>query len=441
MSGSGYAPWVGRRSEQEPPSTPPSSPSSSSSPSRHPPRPLLGNPLWLCLPPRVLLLSVPSQPLPRDPVSPLHPPEGTATHALLRRGRLTTSLLSRFIGIHTRAGVRLARDQQPCPVEQGSVGEAWARVSAPGVAVAGAEELDRAARQDTQEELDRAAREGTQDQLHRAAREDTQDQLHRAAREDTRGERERLSSAVEGFDREAQREWGAGVGDVGVMRLVWGRTHEAAAVLAAVGCVPGCVYEEATLFTLTPGKVPPGVDFGRLPPMGATPDGLLRGGEWPETVGPCPVCMKLGEDRCLVSLEVKNVCPFAADPSGAGLKLRSRPPGSRVPLHHVPQLLLEMATTGAHRAMYVSFSEGYGLTAVLVEREDALEALTAILLAVASVHALKRPPRLGYLDAQGARAIEEMRKVEFKLAFKVDSDDVLRRTTFSLEGFEKPFLR
>lgn len=337
------------------------------------------------------------------------PPEGTAAHSLLRRGRLTTSRLARFIGLFTKAGRKLiGADGVRGDAEQGSVAEAWGEVSGPGARLATADELAAAVEADNREESFRAG------------------------------------WGVEAFDREFFAEYAGrgGIANAAVARLVWGKSHEAAAVLAAVGCVPGCVYEEATLFPLKRDQLPPGaVDFSSLPPMGATPDGLLRGGEWPETVGPCPICKELGENRCLVSLEVKNVCPFVDDRRSSKLRVRSKAPASEVPIANIPQILLEMATTGAHRALFISYSEGYGLTGFVIERDEGADAFRAILRAVASVHALPKRPRMGFLDDHGSRAILEMKRTRFKLAFRVDSDDVLRRTQFTAPIFKVPFLR
>jgi len=111
---------------------------------------------------------------------------------------------------------------------------------------------------------------------------------------------------------------------------------------------------------------------GELPPIGASPDAMLR----------------LCEGMPLEAVEVKNTCPFftrssepgvlrayvdyiSADARGTIPMHEWRGPAEAIPAHYVPQVQLEMLVTGSRRNHFVSATASQGLNVLVMHRDDA----------------------------------------------------------------------
>lgn len=199
------------------------------------------------------------------------------------------------------------------------------------------------------------------------------------------------------------------------VRCAWGSAQEAAALAALLEALPrGATLEEIGLAILSPDNLPTAelraaALAGELPPLGASPDAMIR----PHAGAP------------LEAVEVKNVCPFfdlpdrprssrsgptiigsgptiigsgsgganrgtnRVGPSGPVRRFGAYPrylpqeerrllppfklkaPHESVPTMYVPQVQVEMLVTGARVATYVSASASQGLNLIRVARDDA----------------------------------------------------------------------
>ena len=170
--------------------------------------------------------------------------------------------------------------------------------------------------------------------------------------------------------------------DIGLVRRCWGSAQEAAALAALIQAQPrAATLEEIGLAMLTTDGLPDSLpqelrdahERGELPPLGASPDAMLR----PRPGAPLEV------------VEVKNVCPFLPpeERDGDTFSLypryvherhgrnelpfwRLRGPHQCLPTQYVPQVMVEMLVTGAPSAMYVSTSATQGMSLLRVQRDD-----------------------------------------------------------------------
>lgn len=71
------------------------------------------------------------------------------------------------------------------------------------------------------------------------------------------------------------------------LRLAWGNTQEASALFSLMHCFPKSGLLECGLFLLDLDKLPRdwGFKIGDLPPLGASPDGLLHHSSLPDMEG------------------------------------------------------------------------------------------------------------------------------------------------------------
>jgi hypothetical protein len=149
------------------------------------------------------------------------------------------------------------------------------------------------------------------------------------------------------------------------VRMAWGSAQEATSILAALNHfgAMGAIVEEAGLYALE--AVGTSDLPGRLPPIGASPDAVIR---WP--------------DRRVEPLEVKNHAPFRRRHSFAGARAGdSMPfevsdpgPFDEVATWHVPQLYLHMLCLGAscRSCLFISMSATRGANIFRLHRDDEL---------------------------------------------------------------------
>ena len=177
---------------------------------------------------------------------------------------------------------------------------------------------------------------------------------------------------------EEARFFGSCKNGIGLVRRSWGSAQEAAALAAFIEDLPEeANLEEIGLAMASEDLLPNDAlkrmhSKGQLPPLGASPDCMLR----PTPEGPLEV------------VEVKNVCPFwplNGAKGGYGVYheyisnpdvrssvpfWRLRGPHDQVPTQYVPQVMVEMLVTGAPAANYVSCSATQGINVFRVERDD-----------------------------------------------------------------------
>ena len=136
------------------------------------------------------------------------------------------------------------------------------------------------------------------------------------------------------------------------IRLAWGSAQEASTLTALMTYYEQCTVHEAGLCMLDVSKIPKHWNVGPLPPVGASPDGLIT--------------MSNGE-RFVV--EVKNSSPFRSTPGS--FVIADREPYNTPPAYHMPQVQLEMMCTDTNAALLAMQSMTYGIRIFRVERDDA----------------------------------------------------------------------
>jgi len=187
-----------------------------------------------------------------------------------------------------------------------------------------------------------------------------------------RGPRSRKSQA-----RGRARRLGAGC-SIGTVRCAWGSAQEASTLRSLVEhatASPGLVVEEAGLEMLDPARLPPRMRDAAsglaLPPIGASPDAFLR----------LP-------DGSREPVEVKNVCPFVVDRKRPGAfcvwagpvdgspgSSLARGPDLAVRTTHVPQVQLELLSSGCAAARLVSSSACCGANVFRMPLDEEYAAL------------------------------------------------------------------
>lgn len=136
------------------------------------------------------------------------------------------------------------------------------------------------------------------------------------------------------------------------IRLAWGSAQEASTLCSMMVHFKGSTVYEAGLCMLDAASdVPKAWGVGPLPPVGASPDGLIT--------------MASGE-RFVI--EVKNSSPFRQMPGR--YIVADREPYTKPPAYHMPQVQLEMLCTGTRSALLAMQSMTYGIKIFRVERDD-----------------------------------------------------------------------
>lgn len=136
------------------------------------------------------------------------------------------------------------------------------------------------------------------------------------------------------------------------IRMAWGSAQEASTLTSLMTFYEQSTVHEAGLCMLDASKIPKEWNVGPLPPVGASPDGLIT--------------MPNGE-RFVV--EVKNSSPFRSTPGS--FIIADREPYDKPPAYHMPQVQLEMVCTDTNAALLAMQSMTYGIRIFRVERDDA----------------------------------------------------------------------
>ncbi|CAL5218524.1 g212 [Coccomyxa viridis] len=223
---------------------------------------------------------------------------------------------------------------------------------------------------------------------------------------------------------------------IGSIRCKWGSVQEATALWEFMHAVPQGALEEVGLCRVEPAVLRDQYGFaeGQLPPMGASPDGLVRqrqaspasaaltalrsafAGMWALTALRSAFAgMSVRDDsssgnsvqECEV-VEVKNTCPFRQRTSltkkgnpRMSYMLADPGPRERVNQMWVTQLQLEMLAAPAQSALLVSRSASKGMTVFRMWRDEAyLQAMLGYvsIFYTSFVLSQKQPPSNIFLE-------------------------------------------
>lgn len=108
-----------------------------------------------------------------------------------------------------------------------------------------------------------------------------------------------------------------------------------------------------------------------LPPIGATPDGLLVDTCTDAASAAHGFAQKHLDGARFKVVEVKNVCPFSSRRNGKkGFELRDRGPRNSLDPLYVPQLQFHMLCSGVDTALLASRSATKGTNVFQMQRDD-----------------------------------------------------------------------
>jgi hypothetical protein len=158
--------------------------------------------------------------------------------------------------------------------------------------------------------------------------------------------------------------------------MAWGSAQEHGTVATLMLRHPDAVAEEVGLCVVDSASLPRELNPGPLPPMGASPDGIITmdTGAW-----------FVGEDgdenegtdaarrRERLVVEVKNSSPFRKGPGGgsaAKFEVTDRDPFASPPAYHMPQLQMEMLAAGTQAGLLCMQSATRGVRVFYVRRDD-----------------------------------------------------------------------
>ena len=160
-------------------------------------------------------------------------------------------------------------------------------------------------------------------------------------------------------------------GDGGV-RMAWGSAQEHGTVATLMLRHPDAVAEEVGLCVVDPAALPLEMRSGPLPPMGASPDGIITmdTSAWFDS-GTNDGDSARRRERLVV--EVKNSSPFRKGPgrgSAAKFEVTDRDPFASPPAYHMPQLQMEMLAAGTQAGLLCMQSATRGVRVFYVPRDD-----------------------------------------------------------------------
>lgn len=237
------------------------------------------------------------------------------------------------------------------------------------------------------------------------------------------------------------------------VRCAWGKAQEASSLSVLLSLYPDCMVHEVGLCLVDPAELQLryGFSLGHLPPMGASPDGLLQRpccvGQRADKEAPpgSPRSalvdlleqldhMDLGgrlaqqdvlatsagtEDGVLEVVEIKNTCPFGKPRKRSFSEdygLFDQGPRAQVPPTWVPQLQMEMLAAKTERAVLVTRSATKGVTVFRMERDDAyIKDMLSVLGYLHKTYVLPRRPPGGQpykaLGAQYTQFVQHTKRV------------------------------
>lgn len=163
--------------------------------------------------------------------------------------------------------------------------------------------------------------------------------------------------------------------DVQKVRMAWGSAQEAATISLLCQRLPGAPFflMEVGLMSLDVASLCDtwGFRVDDLPPIGATPDGLLVDTCTDAASAAHGFAQKHLDGARFKVVEVKNVCPFSSRRNGKkGFELRDRGPRNSLDPLYVPQLQFHMLCSGVDTALLASRSATKGTNVFQMQRDD-----------------------------------------------------------------------
>ena len=154
--------------------------------------------------------------------------------------------------------------------------------------------------------------------------------------------------------------------------MAWGSAQEHGTVATLLLRHPDAVAEEVGLCVVDPAALPLEMRSGPLPPMGASPDGIITmdTSAWFDS-GTNDGDSARRRERLVV--EVKNSSPFRKGPgrgSAAKFEVTDRDPFASPPAYHMPQLQMEMLAAGTQAGLLCMQSATRGVRVFYVPRDD-----------------------------------------------------------------------
>lgn len=201
-------------------------------------------------------------------------------------------------------------------------------------------------------------------------------------------------------------------GENGV-RMAWGSAQEAGTMATLLLAHPDWIAEEVGLCMVDTNELPDEWELGKLPPIGASPDGIVRVPKYDDVdFDRCGDHVNEGKDAVAwerLVIEVKNSSPFRRAPNRPGrYVVFDRDPFDSPPAYHMPQLQMEMLAAGARAGLLAMQSATRGVRVFRVERDDAyLRAMLSMLSAFHEEYVLRgiEPPERMFASRPDHRAL------------------------------------
>mmetsp|Transcript_184 Transcript_184/g.564 ORF Transcript_184/g.564 Transcript_184/m.564 type:complete len:546 (+) Transcript_184:23-1660(+) len=151
----------------------------------------------------------------------------------------------------------------------------------------------------------------------------------------------------------------------GGVRMAWGSAQEHGTFATLMLHHPTSVAEEVGLCVVDHSAIPAAWNLGALPPMGASPDGIITmDTAWFKG-------KKQGAPtRERLVVEVKNSSPFRKHGNGATFEVTDRDSYDHPPPYHMPQLQMEMLACGVTGGLLCMQSATRGVRVFYVKRDD-----------------------------------------------------------------------
>ena len=188
----------------------------------------------------------------------------------------------------------------------------------------------------------------------------------------------------------------------GGVRMAWGSAQEAGTVATLMLHHPRCVCEEVGLCVVDTERWAREWDLGDvglIPPIGASPDGIVR---FPRNDDSNSNSDSVGGDWERLVVEVKNHSPFRRDVGKPGVfYVNDREPFDKPPAYHMPQLQMEMLAADTPAGLLCMQSATRGVRVFRIERDD--EYCAAMLRTLGRMHELyvlkgREPPERMFAD-------------------------------------------
>lgn len=203
--------------------------------------------------------------------------------------------------------------------------------------------------------------------------------------EDAAGEDDSSSFSADRQKRDLACRRAASRGEGGV-RMAWGSAQEAGTLATLTLRHPDAIAREVGLCLVDRASIPESWNIGPLPPLGASPDGVIEMDVWfrdpaEERAGAATKSRR--RRRVEMVVEAKNSAPFRTVQPGRFV-VQDREPHDRPAAYHVPQLMLEMFAANTEAGLLCLQSATRGVSVFYLRRDD--EYVRAMLGALSAFH-------------------------------------------------------